>query len=885
MNALPSGTITFLFTDIEDSSGHWEKDPERMRPALVAHDVRIDAAIGEHGGAVVKHTGDGCCATFTSAPAAVTAAVEFLRRHQREAEGLRLRVRIGIHTGDAEPFEGDYFGPAINRASRVMDLANGDQIVCSEATAGLLTGFQLRSEGLHELRGIGVEEVFQVLDDDLEVDPRPLRRPVRPANLPRAQDSFVGREADLATTIDFVRDATTVVTLIGPGGVGKTRLAVEAAAKAAPAFRGRLHFCDLVPLSNPDDVVEAVAEVVGARRQPGMDLVASIADFLADRGALIILDNCEHVLAAVRDLVRRLVQVEGVQFLTTSRAALGVVGEQLVMVSPLSADRAGVDLFVDRARQRDLTFELTDANAPAVRDVVRRLDGIPLAIELAAAQIRVLGPAELAERLHGGVAFLGGTAAAPRHETLRDTVAWSFALLAPAEAALFTRLSVFAGGFSLAGAEAVCADDGPVPALEVPELLLGLVDKSMVVSADAHGQRRFTMLETLRSFAADELARAGSTASFQRRHADFFRGLAVRQDERLYTAAEPDAWLVLDREWSNLRAALDTYQVVGDLDAGAQLVVSLVWFSSYSLRFELITWAEELLAVPGIETHRAYTDLCGAAALGAYFVVQDQVTAWADAGLAADPTDPHGFCRTALASVFLNNVHSAEASATLTTTWLENDPAATGSRLWAEGFRTFHLCTHAPDPSAADHAAAVSRLARETGSTTARILASWANGMVVALEDIDEAVRVWKEGLEWSRSLPGAHIGEQLLLGLILHTTVRRGDLLSSLQGCLDALRGALDHHYYVGASHLFGVTAIALCRTDDAATGARLVGAMISHGHLPRRNARRALEEALGDDLDQELDLGRPLSITQAGQLATEALGAAIERLEEHPA
>ena len=883
MTVLPSGTITFLFSDIEDSSGHWERDAERMRPALAAHDERIDAAVTAHEGVVVKHTGDGCYAVFRTAAAAAAAAVDFLRRHQAAADEPALRVRIGLHTGEADATDDNYFGPTVNRAARVMDLANGNQIVCSEATAALLTDLPLRSEGPHELRGIGVEEVFLVVADGLAVDPRPLRRPARPSNLPRTQDSFVGRERELDATARFVAEGTPVVTLVGPGGVGKTRLAVEVGARSLDSFRGRLHFADLVPLSDPGDVVELVAEVVGARRQPGMDLAASIADYLTDRGALILLDNCEHVIDAVRDLVGRLGQVEGVQFVATSREALGLPGEQQVLVAPLSAERDGVELFVDRARQRDLGFELTAANRDAVGEVVRRLDGIPLAIELAAAQIRVLGPAELADRLRDGVAFLGGKAHAPRHETLRDTVRWSFALLTEAEAALFLRLSVFAGGFSLPAAEAVGTDaEGLVTADQVPELLLGLVDKSMVVSTEDDGRRRFSLLETLRAFAAEELDADGSATALRRRHADHFRALAVHQDVRLYSAAEPDAWRELDREWSNLRAAFDSYRAAGDLDAAAELVVSLVWFASYSLRFELVGWAEDLLEEPGIAGHAAYADLCGAAALGAYFVVQDEVTAWAEAGLAADPTDPRGFCRTALASVFLNNVHSAEDSDGLTADWLRSGPTAPGSRLWAEGFRTFHLCTHAPDPSAATHAEEVGRIARETGSTTARILAAWANGMVIALEDIDEAVRVWRDGLEWSRSLPGPHIGEQLLLGLILHTTVRRGDLRQSLDGCLEALRGALDNHYYVGASHLFGVTAIALCRAGDAVTGARLVGAMIDHGHLPRRNARRTLEDALGDDLERELALGRALSITQAGQVAIEALDAAVIALDE---
>jgi len=879
--ALPTGVVTFLFTDIENSSGWWEERPSEMRTSLAAHDALIAEVVAAHGGAVVKHLGDGCWAAFGSATSAAAAAIDFQHRHQTSASatGLSLSVRIGLHTGEAEPTEQDYFGPVVNRAARIVDLANGDQIVCSSSSAALLTGYTLQSEGLHELRGIGSEEIYLLLSDSIVTDAQPLRRPVAPTNLPKPKTSLIGRGQDVERVLSFVLQEDSVVTLLGPGGVGKTRLAVEVGKQVVDEFRGRVHFCDLVPAKDHDAVVETIAEIVGARRQPGMNLVDSIADYLADRETLVILDNCEHVIDTVRELTERLLDVGGVHVLATSREALAVPDEQQVIVAPLAAATDGVELFVDRARRRQHRFELNEANEAAVREVARRLDGIPLAIELAAARIRLMSPAEIAERLSQGLDVIDRGATGARHETLRETVRWSYDLLAPPEATMFTRLSVFTGGFDLVAAEAICSDDTSVRSDEVPDLVMALLDKSMLVSDEIDGHQRFRMLETLREFAAAELERSEGAASVRSRHAAHYLELAIQEGTRLFTAAEPDVWRTLDAEWSNLRTALDTFEGLGDLDSGAELVVSLVWFAGVSMRFELFGWVEELLGADGVESHPRYTDLCGAAALGSYFTLDGQVAERAEAGLAVDPSDPEGFCRCALASVFLNNVHTPEASDELTSAWLASDPQGVGSQLWARGFRTFHLCTHQPGPEMIEHAKALNDLAGRTGSVSARCIAAWANGQVQSFTDLQLGIRTWRDGREWARSMPEDHLLDQLLVGLLLHVNARRGELLSTLEGCRDALTDALDQHYYAGASHLFGVTAIALSRADDAQTGARLVGAMMENGHLPRRNARSELEAALGDDLDDLLEFGHSLSVTQAGYLAIDALDQAIDR------
>ncbi len=884
MRALPSGTVTFLLTDIEDSSTKWEQTPGEMRDALAVHDSLVADAIAAGGGTIIKHMGDGCWAAFDAAPDAARTAVDIQQRLQRQSTGLRalLRVRIGLHTGDVQPTDGDYFGPVPNRSARVADLANGNQIVCSSATAGLLSGFELRSEGPHLLRGIGVEEVFLLQADGVEPDLRPLRRSAPPTNLPRVHTSFLGRDDDLKRAVALLDGDHSVVTMLGPGGVGKTRLAIEIGEEISTAKNKAVQFCDLAPVGDAEAVVASIADQVGARQQAGMDLLESIADYVSERQLLLIFDNCEHVVGAVASIVDRLANADGVAILATSRSALGVHGEQLLSVEPLAPETAGVDLFVSRAMQHDVTFELTDSNEAAIREIAQRLDGIPLAIELAAARIRLMTPEELVSGLDDRFRVLGGSGQGTGRDTLRDAVQWSYRLLSPEQAAVFIRMSVFAGGASLAAIAAVCADDTEITEDDIPDLVLALVDQSMIVSFVEGGVRRFSLLETMRSFGDEELTAAASRTAYRRRHADHMLALARRENDRLFTPAEPDAWRVLDLEWDNLRVALDTYQDAADVDSGAELIVSLLWYAAFAMRSELYVWAGEWLETDKIDEHPAFTDLCGIAALGEYLAVSGRVTELAERGLAANPADPGGFCRFALAAVFLNSTFTREASDALTSAWLESQPTTTGSRLWAEGFRTFHLFTYGLADEASVHAAATARIASETGGISAKALAAWAQGMVAASVDIDTALGIWTDGLEWPRSMPRDHLVEQLLDGLILHFTVEREEVGAAMRHCRGAVQSALDRHYYVGVSHLFGVTAIALARGGDAKTGAKLVGSMIAHGHRPRSNARRALAEALGDEVEAYQAAGSMLTVTQAGQAAVDALDAALARTEE---
>ena len=842
MRELPSGTVTLLFTDIEGSSQRWEDDQEAMRVAHGLHDELVRDAIQASHGYAFAHTGDGFGAAFARAADAAEAAITIQHCLQNADWGgaERLKVRIGLHTGEAVPVEGDYFGPTANRSARVTDVANGDQIACSTTTAALLTGVTVESAGPHELRGIGVEEVFVITDERFVASDRGFRKLIEPSNLPRIFTSFVGREDIAEQVTTQLGDPPNIVTLVGPGGVGKTRLAVEIANSLRRDYLESVYFCDLSSLADGAAVDDAIAEVVGARRQPEMTLLESIVDYVSGRKTLLVIDNVEHVLEAAREVVGALYEVDGTAIIVTGREPLGLPGETVVPVQPLDVGSAAALLFEARARERSPDFTLDETNRDVVIELVGHLDGMPLAIELAAAWLPVMSPAEILDRLSDRFELLTSGRSDARHTTLRDTVQWSYDLLTPVEATLFTRVSVFSGGFTMKAAEAVCADE-LVPPGQVADTLRALVDKSMVITTTDGTTTRFGMLETLRGFGQEQMQIQETEAESRSRHADYFGSFAAEQATRLYSPAEAHAWRLLGQDWDNLRAALDFFRADGARDAAIALVLDLAWFGAYSMRFEAFSWASELLAEPGIEDGAGYAGLCGAAALGAYFTVDDQAVELAEAGLRADPDDPTGLCRTALAAHYLNNVHTVEASDALTSEWLATEPETIGNQIWAHGFRVFHVCTHAPSAEAVHQARAARQLATETGSPSVEAVACWAEGQVIAMNSIEAGIRTWRDGLEWPRSLPGAHLVEHLLIGLILHFEARNADLHDYLGQCRDALQRAVKQHYVAGTSHLFGVTAIALVRAGRAETGAQAARCHDrQRSHIPRGNATR---------------------------------------------
>ena len=565
----PSGTVTFLFTDIEGSTRRWEADADGMRSALVVHDEVLRSAIEGSGGWWFKHTGDGVCAAFASARAAVDAAVAAQRL-------LELPVRMGIATGEAEQRGDDYFGPALNRAARVMAVGHGGQVVLSVSTVGLVAGVDLLDLGEHRLRGLsGVEHLFQVRGEGLATTFPPLKTVnAVPGNLQVQATSFVGRTEEIRELTNLVRTHR-LVTLTGVGGVGKTRLAIQVAVGLVPEFPDGVWLVELAPVVDPAAVPDAVATALGITPQAGMTVTASVANALAGRRLFIVLDNCEHVIDAAADLLEAvLARTSTVKVIATSREGLRVGGEFLWPVSSLDvkagAASAAVELFVERARAAKPGFSAnTDADGIAVTEICTRLDGIALAIELAAARMVSMSPSEVLARLNDRFRLLTGSRRGlERHQTLRHAVQWSYELLTDDERVVLQHASVFADGFNLGGITHLCQYFDEYVMLDLVD---SLVRKSLVTAQQSAGTTRYGLLETIRKFAEDQLAATGNTGEVRDRHARYYAAQAVAfwdvWDGPSYHAASD--WVEV--EFANLRAGFRWASDRADLDTATAI--------------------------------------------------------------------------------------------------------------------------------------------------------------------------------------------------------------------------------------------------------------------------------------------------------------------------
>ena len=571
-------TATFLFTDIEGSTRLWEQHPEAMRRALERHDELLKAAVEACGGEVVKTTGDGMLAVFASAGAALAGATSAQRSVASEHWTLDggLRVRMAMHTGAAELRDGDYFGNAVNRAARLMALAHGGQVLVSQATQllardGIPREIELRDLGEYRLRDLShPERVYQLITAGLAEAFPPLRSlESGDSNLPVQLTSFVGRKAELRTIEDMVR-AHRLTTIVGAGGVGKTRLALEAASELAHEFRDGVRCLELASAKDIEDLLDTAGRALGVIHQPGMTLRESILDFLGTRDMLLVLDNCEHLLDPVADLTTEaLGRGLRLRVLATSRESLNISGEQIWGLRSLSLPTAGaaeeiagaeaVQLFVDRAQATRPTFEVGATNAVSVADICRRLDGVPLAIELAAARISTMHPAEIAGHLDERFRLLsaGRRTAVERHQTLQAAVDWSYSMLSDTERVVFARLGAFPSSFDSAAAAAVAADE-VIGEWTVLDALNSLVAKSMLTSEDSGATTRFGMLETLRQYARDRLSETGITEidTRQRLHAAHFADVAEILGPQLTTSEEIAASRLVSLEIENIRSAV-----------------------------------------------------------------------------------------------------------------------------------------------------------------------------------------------------------------------------------------------------------------------------------------------------------------------------------------
>jgi predicted ATPase/class 3 adenylate cyclase/DNA-binding CsgD family transcriptional regulator len=629
--ALPTGIVTFLLTDIEGSTRLWEAENEGMVIAAARHYALLDTIIAARGGVrpVEQGEGDSIVAAFEKASDALAAAVDIQLAFAVEQWPLErpLRVRIALHTGEAQlRNEGNYFGPTIIRCARLRAVAHGGQTVISGATRDVITDrlvepVTLRDLGAHRLKDLGrPERVWQMCHPELESDFPALRSlNVLANNLPAELTTFVGRETELAELHDLL-STRRLVTLVGAGGCGKTRLALHAAADAVDEHANGVWWVELASIAHADLVPTAVATVLGFREEAGKTLTETLAGQLADQDTLIVLDNCEHVLDACARLAEALLtSAPNLRIVATSREALGVAGETAWHVPSLDADRAA-QLFVERATLVRPNFAPRAEELSIVSRICDRLDGIPLAIELAAAWTRMMQLGQIAAALDDRFRLLtgGSRTAVPRQRTLESSVAWSHDLLEDRERMLLRRLSVFAGGFTLDAAESVCADD-QLDGYAVLDLLSRLADKSLVQVSHEQRDARYSLLETIRYFARERLVEAGESDATRHRHLAAFLALAEQAAPEIALSDGPEWLSRLEREHDNLRAALEWAQAEHQDDLFLRLCGALTLF--WELRGYLAEggrWFARALATEGEPSVIRARALWGAAHVALY---------------------------------------------------------------------------------------------------------------------------------------------------------------------------------------------------------------------------------------------------------------------------
>ncbi|HEU5298009.1 MAG TPA: tetratricopeptide repeat protein, partial [bacterium] len=615
---LPTGILTLVFTDIEGSTRMLQELGDRYEGVLADHHRIMREVMQRFRGREVLTAGDGFFIVFPHAPDAVqfaAAAQQALARHPWP-ERFPVQVRMGMHTGDPALSGGQYVGLCVNRAARIASAGHGGQVLLSEATRELAEGvlpgdITLRDMGMHRLKDLHQwEHLFQVVLPGLPSAFGPLRSvDTFPNNLPRKLTSFVGREREIAEIKELLRTVP-LLSIVGSGGAGKTRLALQVAADLLTEFQHGAWFVELASVSDPNRVVQAVASTLGIRESAGLSLEAAVFDFLRARQLLLIVDNCEHLAAAAAEFLQGLLAATRVvQVLCTSREPLGIDGEKVWRIPSLPLPDGGppdgerlvrneaVRLFVDRAQAVAPGFALTRENAGAVARICVRLDGMPLAIELAAARVKVLTVDQITERLDDRFRLLAGGArtALPHHQTLRAALDWSHDLLSEPERVLLRRLSVFSGGWTLEAAEAVCPD-ASLEREGVLDVLGRLVDRSLV-NAGGDTEARYTMQETIREYAHEKLAAAGEAADLRLRHGQWVLELA-EQAEPYLRGSRQQLWLDrLEREWDNLQAALRWAVESGESDRALRLGAALWRF--WYLHGHLTIGGEWLAAILG----------------------------------------------------------------------------------------------------------------------------------------------------------------------------------------------------------------------------------------------------------------------------------------------
>jgi predicted ATPase/class 3 adenylate cyclase len=603
MNSFPSGTVTFLFTDIEGSTELAQKYPDAMPALLARHNAILNQAIESHNGFVFRVIGDSFSAAFHTAGDALHAALDAQRfLHNEQWSPAPLKVRMGINTGAArweiDSKEDPYSGYAtLALTQRIMSVGHGGQILLSQSTYDLTRErlpekVQLVDMGERRLKNIlRSERIFQLSVPDLPIDFPPLNTLESFShNLPVQLTSFIGRERELAEAQEKL-DSAKLLTLIGPGGTGKTRLSLQIAAEQIVNFKDGVWLVELAPISDPVLVVSAMASVFELREVRNIPFISILLDYLRSRHLLLILDNCEHLVEASAQIANQLLQAcPNLKIIASSREALGIDGETVYRV-PSLPDNEATRLFVERATKTDSRFKLTAHNASAIAQICSRLDGIPLAIELAAARVKLFTPEQIAERLDDRFKLLTGgiRTALPRQQTLRALIDWSYQTLNETEQRALRQLAVFSGGWSFDGAEAVISQD------EAMEGLLGLVNKSLVNVEEQEGESRYRFLETIRQYATEKLVESGEAVAARDRHLDYVLNLAGQMQQGMLSPENIEALNQLELEHDNLRTALE-WASSNHLDKALRLAYAVGGF--WAVRdhnSEAVAWCKTIL--------------------------------------------------------------------------------------------------------------------------------------------------------------------------------------------------------------------------------------------------------------------------------------------------
>ena len=914
MTELPSGTVTFLFTDLVGSTRLWEEHPDAMQEALARHDELLRAAIEAHDGYVVKTTGDGFHAVFASARDALGTAIAAqcsLGAEPWELTGP-LRVRMGVHTGEGEQRDGDYYGPALNRAARIMSVGHGGQVLCSRPTAELAgdalpEGCSLVDLGEQRLRDLSRPEVvFQVVHPELRSDfPRLQSLDAFPGNLPVQLTSFVGRD-EVVSGVAKALTESRLVTLTGVGGVGKTRLALQVAAEVLPTFADGVWLCELAATNDADLLVQVVVAALAVQPRAGRSLTESVRDYLAGKQALIVLDNCEHLLDEAAAMAEAMVRAAPrVRVLATSREPLGVAGERLLGVPSLrvaSASEPGLEeiaaceavrLFMERAEATRSGLELDATNAGQIVEICRRLDAIPLAIELAAARVTSMSPNEIAGLLDERFRLLTGgrRRGVERHQTLRATVEWSYSLLDERDRVVFDRLGVFAGSFDADAATGVAGDD-ELEAWDVRDALDDLAAKSMIQLDDGpDATTRYRLLETLRQYALERLDDTGRTEEHRRRHAEHYAGFAEAAGPALRGPAEAIWAPRFDAELDNLRAAvawaLDA-ELQADAELGIRIITPLIRQDDFRPSTGLGQWAETALPRAETSTPGRRTAVL---AIAAWTAVLDgdldrartRATEALRDGLPSDtpfPSLAHAalLCVAWSAGDYQGAFQAlAEGQRALRAIGADADGAEANSHLLLESLGAqVHL-----DAGQTEDA----RLAADELLRRARVLAN-PSDMIIALrifawtrgpDEIDEAIQALEECLVHSRAVgtPDAP-NVQWALGLLARLLSGHGEPTVAIEALRQALTGShntgqrpvLFRSLDEGVSVAADLGAWELAATLNGALPNGPPGLWMAAGATERAAREAALDQARGqlggDRYDLALAMGAAMSDEQ---------------------